>query len=268
MNGWFERRSDQSRLGARSGARCLLIALCLCSVAAGGATLDEAVDVTQEGNAAAAKSQELIEKLSDNADQLAAEYRRTLQETDSLRTYNQQLETLIASQSKEMDSLQKQIDGVSVLGRQVTPLMLRMIDALDEFVRLDVPFLPDERRERINGLRTMMDRSDVSLSEKYRRLMEAYQIENEYGRTIEAYRGTLDIDGQSRTVDFLRIGRIALLYQTLDGQEAGVWNPSRKVWEKLPGEYRSPVREGLQIARKQIAPDLIRIPVSAPQEAK
>jgi hypothetical protein len=132
-------------------------------------------------------------------------------------------------------------------------------------VQLDVPFLPDERRQRVQGLRELMSRSDVTLSEKYRRLMEAYQVENEYGRTIEAYRGTLDSGGEKRTVDFLRVGRVALLYQTLDSNETGFWNTADKGWAPLPGEYRSPVKQGLQIARKQVAPDLVRIPVRAPE---
>jgi hypothetical protein len=164
-----------------------------------------------------------------------------------------------------MASLNKQIGEVDVVQRQITPLMLRMIDTLAEFVRLDVPFLPEERAKRVAGLRDMMGRADVTLSEKYRRLMEAYQVENEYGRTIESYRGSLDAEGQQRTVDFLRIGRVALMYQTLDGQEVGFWDRQAGQWEELPGEYRSPIKQGLQIAKKQVAPDLIRIPVPAPE---
>lgn len=227
--------------------------------------VDAAVDAAEAGNRAAAEAQALIEKLSDDTDALAAEYRKALQEAQSLKVYNRQLQDLLASQDKEMANLNRQIGEVDVVQRQVTPLMLRMIDALDQFVRLDVPFLPEERTQRVQGLRDLMSRADISLSEKYRRLMEAYQVENEYGRTIEAYRGTLDANGQERTVDFLRIGRVALMYQTLDGNETGFWNRQTGQWDTLPGEYRSQVKQGLQIAKKQVAPDLIRIPVSAPE---
>lgn len=227
--------------------------------------VDAAVDAAEAGNRAAAEAQTLIEKLSDDTDALAAEYRKALQEAQSLKVYNRQLQDLLASQDKEMANLNRQIGEVDVVQRQVTPLMLRMIDALDQFVRLDVPFLPEERTQRVQGLRDLMSRADISLSEKYRRLMEAYQVENEYGRTIEAYRGTLDAQGQERTVDFLRVGRVALMYQTLDAQETGFWNRKTGEWEPLPGEYRSQVKQGLQIAKKQVAPDLIRIPVPAPE---
>jgi hypothetical protein len=98
--------------------------------------------------------------------------------------------------------------------------------------------------------------------------MEAYQIENEFGRTIEAYRGELGKEREKRTVDFLRIGRVALLYQTLDATETYVWNQEGKTWVDLGDDYRSPVRQGLRMARKQIAPDLLLVPVSAAENAR
>jgi hypothetical protein len=93
--------------------------------------------------------------------------------------------------------------------------------------------------------------------------MEAYQIENEFGRTIEAYRGTLQVEGKEITVDFLRFGRIALVYQSLDESMAGTWNKQEKKWESLDSSYRSAIRQGMRIARKQAAPDLIRLPLAA-----
>jgi len=149
------------------------------------------------------------------------------------------------------------------VSREVTPLMLRMIDALESFVGLDVPFLEEERADRIVELRDLMHRADVTEAEKYRRLMEAYQVENEYGRTIEAYRSTVDKDDKELTVNFLRVGRIALVYQTLDEAEAGVWNQDQRRWEPLDSSFRTPIRQGLRIARKQSAPDLILLPLPA-----
>lgn len=233
-----------------------------------GDTLGEAVDELVEGNDEEARIQAQIEKLSDNIDDLATEYRRVLQDTRSLEVYNQQVEDLIESQKSELASLQEQIEGVTAVSRDIVPLMVRMIDTLQQFVELDLPFLLDERRERVAKLREIMDRADVSLSEKYRRLMEAYQIENEFGRTIEAYRGELEDGGATRTVDFLRIGRVALLYQTLDATETKVWDRTTKLWVDLGDDYRSPVRQGLRMARKQIAPDLLLVPIAAAEDVQ
>jgi hypothetical protein len=257
---------------ARWQVSAAFAAVCAWAVIGGGAaraaTVEEAIDIRTGTNAAAAESQQKIEEISDDTEKMAAEYRSAIKETHALQIYNQQVQDLLVAQEAEIESLRAQIDGVTGVGRQITPLMLRMIDTLDTFVSLDLPFLPDERRERIKGLHSLMLRADVTLSEKYRRVLEAYQIENEYGRTIEAYRGSLDAGGKSRTVDFLRIGRVALLYETLDGAEVGAWDPKRKEWIVLGGEYRGAIHEGLRMARKQVAPDLLTVPVTVAEVVK
>ena len=156
---------------------------------------------------------------------------------------------------------------VRLIAREVMPLMLEMIEALENFVELDVPFLAEERAVRTAELRRLMVRADITDAERYRRIIEAYQIENEYGRTIEVYQGELELDGKSRLVEFLRVGRIALLYQTLDGTETGVWDHRNRAWKEAASS-RSAVRKGIRVARKQTAPDLLRIPVRAAEAAK
>jgi hypothetical protein len=143
-----------------------------------------------------------------------------------------------------------------------------MVTAIEEFVELDVPFLIEERTERAEGLRKLMTRADVTTPEKFRQVMEAYQIENEYGRTIEAYRDSLTIDGRESIVDVLRFGRIALVYQTLDGTRSGRWDQVSGQWVAVDPDLRSAVREGLRIARKQVAPDLVKLPLPAPSDAR
>ncbi len=226
--------------------------------------LGEIFDARSEGNDESAAVQQHIDELSDQTDELLAKYRTVLTQIDSIGIYNHQLRGLIPSQDEELASLQDQLDRVEVVGRSVTPLMLRMIDALDATVALDLPYLIEERTQRIADLRKLMTRAAVTSAEKYRLIMEAYQTENEYGRTIEAYRSTLKRGDRDVKVDFLRFGRIALVYQTLDGREAGVWDQANQTWEPLDASYRTAIRQGLRIARKQAAPDLIRLPLLVP----
>jgi hypothetical protein len=236
--------------------------------AAGVEDLEAVVDQRVEANQAGAQSQERIDKLADDTERMSAEYRGLLKQIAAVRVYNRQIDELIASQQAETVSMQAQIDEVEQVGRQVTPLMLEMIEALDLFVKLDSPFLPGERKMRIAGLKEMMTRADVTDAERFRRILEAYQIENEYGRTIEAYSGELALDGRTRTVEYLRVGRIVLIYQTRDRDEMGFWDQERRTWQPLDGEYRSAVRQGIQMARKQTAPDLLRLPVPTPKAAR
>jgi hypothetical protein len=226
--------------------------------------LGDMFDARSEENDESAAAQKQIDVISDETDELVSKYRTALKQIDSIRIYNHQLRELITSQDGELGSLQSQLDRVEEVGRSVTPLMLRMIDSLEATVELDLPFLLEERTQRIANLRKLMTRAAVNNSEKYRLIMEAYETENEYGRTIEAYRSSLERDGREVKVDFLRFGRIALVYQTLDGRESGVWNQTKKRWDPLDASYRTAIREGLRIARKQAAPDLIRLPLPVP----
>lgn len=230
-----------------------------------GAPLESAIDTQVKADQAAARSQRKIDALSEETAGLLAEYRQVTGQLDSFRTYNRQLEKLIRSQKEEFSSLQQQLTDIEITQREIVPLMLRMVSSLKQFVALDIPFLPEERQTRIEQLQTLMDRADVSLSEKYRRLIEAYQVEVEYGRTIEAYRGTLEMDGKPYTVDFLRVGRTALFFYTLDGKTSGRWNIDKQRWVVLPDHYRAAIAEGLLIARKQAPPDLLLLPIQAPE---
>ncbi|MDH5671263.1 MAG: DUF3450 domain-containing protein [Myxococcales bacterium] len=266
-NTWGPDRSAKRALLGSAAALCAALAL-----APGGGSaqedLDAELDRITKQNKAAAASQVAIQKLSSETSDLLDQYRNTQKRIEALNIYNAQLGTLLASQQGELDSLREQIDGITVVGRQITPLMLRMIDSLENFVGLDVPFLLEEREKRVKTLRELMGRADVEDSEKFRRLMEAYQIENEYGRTIEAYRGELREGQKKRTVDYLRIGRIVLIYVTLDGKEAARWDKASKGWKPLSREEMASMPSALRIARKQEAPSLIRLPVAGAELVK
>lgn len=178
--------------------------------------LNPVIDEAAKINESAAKSQEKINGITDQIDSKLQQFKTLMKEIEGLEVYNTQLRKQINSQEQEMDDLNAAIDEVSVVERQITPLMMRMIDGMEQFIALDVPFLPEERKNRVMDLKAMMDRADVAASEKFRRVMEAYQVEMDYGRTMEAYSGLHTINGQERDVEFLRLGRTALIYQTRD----------------------------------------------------
>jgi hypothetical protein len=255
----------------RQHARCsaaLMMSLLVFGPGSGFAQdLQEVVQVENQRNQNAAASQRRIDGLSDAANTAVQEYRQVNRQIADLRSYNAQMQTLINDQEREVASLKEQIESITFVERQIMPLMLRMTKSIDQFVNADIPFLSEERHDRVSGLTALMDRSDVTTSEKYRRLMEAYSIENEYGWTMESYRGALAFEDASRDVDFLRLGRVALYYQTLDGSTTGMWDMEQAAWIQLPGKYRDTVKQGLRIAKKQVAPDLLYLPVPAPVSA-
>jgi hypothetical protein len=229
--------------------------------------LTAAVTEQARADGEAVRSQERVTELDDETQKLLAQYRTALGEKDSVEAYSEQLAIQVQSQVEDIESIERQLSEVETTAREVLPLTQKMLDTLSDFVELDVPFLIDERRKRVKNLQDVMTRADVSLSEKYRRMLEAYQIEMEYGRTLEAYEGHLGDAADARTVNFLRVGRVSLMYQTLDGNETGYWDADAKNWV-VDDDYRRAFEHGIGIAKKLTAPDLIRVPVPAPKESQ
>lgn len=229
-------------------------------------TLETTMQVETGINQDSARSQQRVSNLAQQTQDLLNEYRAVVRETEALRIYNDNLERVVVDQRDEIQSINRQLEGLEATNRGVVPLMLEMIDALDRIVEADIPFRIEERRARVERLRNMMDQAEVTASEKYRRVMEAYQGELEFGRTTEAYSDALPTTGQ--TVDFLRVGRTLLVYQTSDGSATGWFNPNTRAYEELPDRYRLEVREGLAIARNEKAPDLVMLPAPGPEAAE
>jgi hypothetical protein len=255
---------NQSKIGLTLGFTALAALLCFGVVQA--QVLSATVQAETQINENATDSQTRVTNLAAQTADLLAEYRAVVRETESLTIYNDQLEKVVMDQRAEVISINRQLEGLEATNRGVVPLMLEMIDTLGMIIESDIPFLIDDRRGRVERLRNMMDQADVTTSEKYRRVMEAYQGELEYGRTTEAYSGPLPSTGQ--TVDFLRVGRTLLIYQTPDQETTGWFNPTSRTFEQLPERYRLEVKEGLAVAKNEKAPSLVMLPVPGPEAAK
>jgi TolA-binding protein len=250
-------------------SKLLLTGLLILYVSAGFANpVDEAVQERVEVQDLAERTQQQIDQLADETEDMVQQYRDLLRRINNARSYNEQLEAQVERQRQRILSFDRQLANVEETQRSITPLMTRMLDVLAELIELDTPFLPEERRNRLATLQDMMERPDVTLPDKFRRIMEAYQIEMDYARNIETYEGVLQQGDETLTVEYLRIGRLGLYYQTLDGQQSGYWDQARRDWVQLPTEYNHSLTQGLKIARKEAPPDFFRIPVPAPEAAQ
>lgn len=257
---------DQSASAGRQAATALgLMVACV-----GTATADERVDeilAVQQGAAAAGRQAQLeIDDLADQTRDAVGEYRVRLQELDRLRRYNENLRRTINDQEREKAALARQIDDFGNLERGIVPLLMDMVSDLARFIALDVPFRVDERHANAMRLHDLLDRADVSIAEKYRQVMASYQDEVAVGRNIESWAGELEIAGIARTVDFLRVGRVLLAYQTPDREETGYWDAVTRQWHALDSGYRRPVSLGIQIARNRAPPDILKLPIPALRE--
>ncbi|MBV1873023.1 MAG: DUF3450 domain-containing protein [Gammaproteobacteria bacterium] len=212
------------------------------------------------------RSQQAIDGLDDETQTLETEIKAHQQKLKTLKKYNQRMATLIGHQHEELRRLTEETQRVTHLDREMLPLVEDMLANLEAFIATDTPFLPKERSERIQHLNAMLNRADVSVAEKFRRVLEAYQIESEFGRTLEVYQGPL-ADSQ-QVVDFLRIGRNLLFYKSQNNKDIARWNPIQKAWRPVDKKTHREIKKAFLVANNQRAPELLLLPVPKAEQQR
>jgi len=245
---------------------CLLLCLLSFSVSAANpsSTLNSTIAEQSASQKNSLKSQQRINQLSQQSTDMTHEYQQISEQLNTLQIYNQQLEKLLQSQQTQIARRIEQLNSIEQTEQSIVPLMLQMINSLEQFIQLDMPFLLDERQQRVAELKRLMDQANVSSAEKYRQILQAFLAEMDFGRTVEAWQGNHP-DDQNLVVNFFRMGRVALIYQSLDKQSAFYWSKEEDEFKPLPPEYLASLERGFRVARKQAAPEFIKVPVSAPK---
>ncbi len=247
----------------------LTVSLLLIGSSFTAANIDQLISAGESRLSQAASAQKRIVAMADETDNIVSEYKQTLKVVDGLKIYNNLQNKQIANQEAEKVNLLESIDKVGDIENQMTPLMVKMVSSLKSFIEGDVPFLLGERRKRMSDLEGVMENPNVTDAEKLRQVLQAYTIETDFGNTIERYTGKLNLNGNDIQVNFLRIGRLSLSYQSDDGSLTGAWNPATKAFEELSAaDYKAQIGFGLKVAGKEISPDLFIVPVPAAQGAK
>ncbi len=214
------------------------------------------------------QAQKRVDQVHKKTGEMLSDFQNKLKVVDGLKVYNALLARQLENQQVSIETLKTTISNATVIERQIVPLLIRMLDGLETFIALDIPFVLAEREQRVVKLKALMERADLTVAEKTRRVFEAYQIENDFGRTVEAYKGKLNLDDKSFDVDFLRIGRIALMYRSAGNDRFGYWDNSKRQWtETTESNYRRNIDKGLKIARQETAPELFAVPVPPAREA-
>ena len=211
-----------------------------------------------------AKSQAKINNIYEQTQDLLAEYRNTIDEAEVLRGYNDHVQRMVDDQKLNIASLQKQIDGIDKFKSGVVPLMYKMIDSLEKFIELDVPMNIESRQDRVANLRELMNNSNVTTSEQFRLVLEAYEIEAGYGTAFEAYQAEIDLGGRTFNSRFCLAWVVFhLSLNHLMAKNSWLWNNQTRAWEELGDEYLKPIKDAISMARKQIPMDLAKLPVFA-----
>jgi hypothetical protein len=228
------------------------------SVFVSSSDMESVLEVGRDNQKMSAVSQEKIDATERKTDKIVNEWKAVSKQVEGLKLYNEQKRIQIQAQLDLMEKLDDQLVQVVVMQRQIPPLAQRMLESLESFIQLDTPFRIEERQNRVDLVRASLAKPKVTASEQVRQVLEAYNIEAEYGRKIDTYESTLS-DGT--VVNILVIGRIGMFYQTKDEQSSGRWNNETGSWDELPGSYRKPIRNGIRMAKKLAPTDMLMMPV-------
>ena len=231
--------------------------------------IDQALNIIDQQNQAAVKSQETITRLSNSTSTLFEEFKVENDNLESMLVLNAGLRKQISIQEQQIATIQQSITDVAIVTQEMPFLMNKMLSSVEQFVELDLPFQLDMRRQRLQFARDAIDSPDVSIAEKFRQILVIYQNENNYGRTHQTYPTTLTIDGVERDVDILRVGRIALVYQTKDRTLTGAWDNDSRSWVELDaGQYRTEVQRAIAVSSGLTSLSIMDLPISAPESAQ
>ena len=226
------------------------------------------LDVAEERADQEQVSQTKIDSMDDDTSLIVNEYITVSKQIEGLRVYNAQMRKQIDRQEERLKEIDKTMKEAQVMQRQIPPFTRRMLAGIEKSIELDMPFHLAERKERIAFAKAAIDNPTVSSAEGLRQVLETFNVEMEYGRKLDNYKDTIDIEGQPREVNVLRVGRLSLVYQSSDESLTGAWDNKKQEWVELDNSYRNPTKKGLRIANRLATVSMLELPIPNPEAVK
>ena len=226
------------------------------------------LDIGEQRQNSEQVSQTKIDLMDDDTSLIVNEYKTVSKQIEGLRVYNAQMRKQIERQEERLKEIDKTMKEAQVMQRQIPPFTRRMLAGIEKSIELDMPFHLAERKERIAFANAAIDNPTVSPAEGLRQVLETFNVEMEYGRKLDNYKDTIEIEGQQREVNVLRVGRLALVYQSSDESLTGAWDNNTDEWVPLDNSYRNPTRKGLKIANRLATVDMLELPIQNPEAVK
>ena len=243
----------------------LLVATLLGSALALSDQIQPLLDVAEERAKSEQVSQIKIDSMDDDTSLIVNEYKTVSKQIEGLRVYNAQMRKQIERQEERLKEIDKTMKEAQIMQRQIPPFTRRMLAGIEKSIELDMPFHLAERKERIAFAKAAIDNPTVSSAEGLRQVLETFNVEMEYGRKLDNYKDTINIEGQPREVNVLRVGRLSLVYQSSDESLTGAWDNKKQEWVELDNSYRNPTKKGLRIANRLATVSMLELPIPNPE---
>jgi hypothetical protein len=223
--------------------------------------LDQSMNIEIKTGKIGAQSQATINTISEKTKAMLLEYQAVLRELDQLKNDNKALSSFIDTQESKKASLSLALAQSVELKRDIVPLMQAMLNTLQQFVHLDAPFERDERLARIHLVGEALKDAEVTFAEQFELLLNVYKQEWAYGQNTSVYQGVREIKTQSTRVNYLRVGRVSFLYQTIDGGSAAIWDHENHQWLEIPNQYSGQIKAAMEQVKGSNMTEFTVIPV-------
>lgn len=206
-------------------------------------------------------TQKAEELWRDDKQKLVARFEQLELEQQQLATRKTALEEKTVATAARIAAKEKQLADIEAIQSRIVPMIDSLVEALRQHLDDDLPFLPEERRKRLERLEELRHDPDVAVSEKFRKVMEALLVEAEYGNTIEVYQQTISVDGRDMLANIFRLGRISLFFQTLDSKTCGVFDVAASAWQILPATFNKNIQTAMDIGAKRQPVEILTLPL-------
>ena len=172
-----------------------------------------------------------------------------------------QLDHQVAQRQQRIGALQQDLVESARLTDEMVPFLAQVVELLGQQVEKDLPFLVEERHQRVSALNASLEEGELSIGEKFRRVFEALQVEAAYGRRFDVVQKNITVNGTSTLMNELQVGRLALFAQSLDGQRSAVYDPAEGEWLGLDDRANGDLRKAVEMAGKHRPVDLLTLPL-------
>lgn len=232
------------------------------------------------------------------------QYSNTLQQISNVELNIAHKEAYLASQKAEIASLEEQLARVDALTASVNPMIAKMAAAISSEIEKDVPFNAEERFNRLGDFQDAVNDPAALPLDKWRKALTIYQAEVDYGQTFSSYTGNhpiadkqgtrmaactedamsgacaltrdqqklieagatvADLASDLEDGNYLRFGRLALIYAQADGSDVYQYDAASKAWTEVKGGRALDLVQYVKMARGEAAVNVVTAPVYVTQ---
>ncbi len=173
------------------------------------------------------------------------------------------MQDVVKRQEDFISRMQTRILEMEKMRQGLVPYLEEVVNRMEELVQNDLPFLMDERTARVSSLRQVIHDPELTMGEKIRRVFEGLRVEMDYGKGVETIKEEIRFEGEKLMVNVLRLGRTALLMQSLDEEEVGIFQDG--TWVSLPGKYKAEIKKAVEITQRRRPIEFVNLPVRGVQ---